>query len=903
MRILATLALLPGLLLAQAAPPAAPTKVTSVEGITEYRLANGLQVLLFPDNSKPTFTVTVTYMVGSRQEGYGETGMAHLLEHLMFKGSAHHGEILAELKAHSATAENATTDYDRTNYFETLNYSAENLHWTLEMEADRMVNSYIAQKDLDSEMTVVRNEFERDENDAANVLEERVLSTAYLWHAYGRAVIGTRSDIEKVPIAALQAFYRKYYQPDNAMLVLAGKFDQDQALAAINATFGAIPKPTRTLTPSYTEEPAQDGEREVTLRRTGGTQIEMMAYHIPAASHPDMAALQILVNLMGDRTSGRLRKALVETKKAVSTSADENMLHDPGYMLFEATVNKDGSLDDVEKTMLNVISGVVTEPPSKDEVDRARTRLLNRTEQSLKNSAAVGRNLSEWASMGDWRLLFLNRDRVEQVTPEDVARVAKLYLKTSNQTIGKFIPEAAPDRTVVTAAPDLEAALRNYTGKAAVEEGEAFDPSPTNIESRVKRITLPSGINMVLLPKKNRGGVVTAQLDLHFGDESSLTGKAIAAQMAGGLLGRGTVKHTRQQLQDEMTRLKIQVRATGGLNGANASITADRASLPDALRLAAEMLRQPTFPESDFEQNRQSSLTRLDSTRTNPQSIVNEQRSRYIAPYPAGDPRATMTAEESQAAIKKVTLDDAKKFYADFYGASNAEFAVIGDFDPAEVQKLVTELFGDWKSPKPYKVITRDWQKLAPVERSTETPDKTDANFTMISTMAMNQDDPDYWAMVLADQMLGGDEKSRLWTRVREREGLSYSVATSFNAGIQEKFASFSGAAICAPQNMDKVETAFKEEIARAVRDGFTAAEFEAARKELLDSQPILRSSDRSLMSSFMNQAHYGWTMQRTIDREAKIASLTVDQVNAAVRKWIDPASFAIFKAGDFAKK
>ncbi len=904
MRILATFALLPGLVLAQAPTPTnAPTKITSVEGITEYRLANGLQVLLFPDNSKPTFTVNLTYMVGSRQEGYGETGMAHLLEHLMFKGSTHHGEILAELTAHGAVNENASTDYDRTNYYETLNFTPDNLRWTLEMEADRMVNSFIAQKDLDSEMTVVRNEFERDENSVANVLEERVLSTAYLWHAYGRAVIGTRSDIEKVPIPALQAFYHKYYQPDNATLVLAGKFDPEQALTVINATLGAVPKPTRTLTPSYTEEPAQDGEREVTLRRTGGTQIEMMAYHIPAAGHPDLAAIEVLVNLMGDRTSGRLRKALVETKKAVSASADRNMLHDPGYMLFEATVNKDGSLDDVERTMLSVISGVVTEPPSKDEVDRARTRLLNATEQSLKNSARVGLDLSEWSSMGDWRLLFLNRDRVEQVTPEDVARVAKLYLKTSNRTIGKFIPEAAPDRAVIAPVPNLEATLRNYTGKAAVEDGEAFDPSPANIESRVTRLTLPSGIKMVLLPKKNRGGVVTAQLELHFGDETSLAGKATAADMAGGLLGRGTLKHTRQQLQDEMTRLKIQVRAGGSLNGANASVTADRASLPDALRLAAEMLRQPSFPESDFEQSRQASLTRIDSGRDNPQNIVNEQRSRYMAPYPAGDPRATMTADERQEALKKVTLDDAKKFYTDFYGASNAEFVVIGDFDSAEVQKLVTELFGDWKSPKPYKIITRAWQKLTPVERSTETPDKTDANFTMVSTVAMNQDDPDYWPMVIADQILGGDEKSRLWVRIREHEGLSYSVGTAFNAGVQEKFASFSGAAICAPENMAKVETAFKEELARAVRDGFTAAEFEAARKQLLEEQPVLRSSDRNLMSSFLNQARYGWTMQRTIDRERQIAALTLDQVNAAARKWIDPASIAIFKAGNFAKK
>jgi len=912
MRILASLALVPGLVFAQtAAPTPAPTKVTSVEGITEYRLANGLQVLLFPDNSKPTVTVNVTYMVGSRFEGYGETGMAHLLEHMMFKGTTHHGEILAELNAHGATNENASTDYDRTNYYETLNSTDENLRWALEMEADRMVNSLIARKDLDSEMTVVRNEFERGENNVGEVLEERVLSTAYLWHAYGRSVIGSRSDIEKVPIEALQAFYRKYYQPDNAMLVVAGKIDPAKTLGWINDTFGAIPKPTRKLTPTYTEEPAQDGEREVVLRRTGGEQIEMMAYHIPAAGHPDLAAIEVLIELMGDRTSGRLHKALVETKKAVSASADENMLHDAGYMLFTARLRKDGSLDDVEKTLEGVIDGVVKEPPSKDEVDRARTRLLNNTEQSLKNSARVGLNLSEWASMGDWRLLFLNRDRVEQVTPEDVARVAKLYLKPSNRTTGKFIPEDAPDRTVVPATPDLEATLRNYTGKAAVEEGEAFDPSPANIEARVQRITLPSGIKLVLMPKKNRGGVVTAQLDLHFGDEKSLFGKATAAQMAEGLLGRGTTKHTRQQLQDEMDRLKIQVRVGGGGRGggggssagASASITASRTTLPDALRLAAEMLREPSFPESDFEQSRQAALVRIETSRTDPQAIATEQRARFVAPYPSGDPRATMTAEERMDALKKVTLDDAKKFYADFYGASNAELVVIGDFDSAEVQKLTGELLGNWKSPAPYKEIARTWQKLTPVERSTETPDKTNAYFTIVSTVAMNQDDPDYLAMVLVDTMTGGDEKSRLWTRVREHDGLSYSVSSSFNAGVQEKFAQFTGAAICAPENMAKVEAAFKEELARIVRDGFTEAELASVKKEILDAQLAGRSQDTRLATSLAQQARYGWTMQRTEDREKKIAALTLAQVNAAARKWIDPASFAIFKAGDFAKK
>src|SRR6266498_2101582 len=210
---------------AAAASAGHPVKVTSVEGITEYKLANGLHVLLFPDQTKQTITVNITYLVGSRNENYGETGMAHLLEHLMFKGTPRHPNIPQELTAHGARP-NGTTWLDRTNYYETFQATEENLRWALDLESDRMVHSFIAKKDLDSEMTVVRNEFELGENSPSAVLFERVVSTAFLWHNYGHSTIGARADIENVPIERLQAFWRTYYQPDNAYLLVAGKLDR-----------------------------------------------------------------------------------------------------------------------------------------------------------------------------------------------------------------------------------------------------------------------------------------------------------------------------------------------------------------------------------------------------------------------------------------------------------------------------------------------------------------------------------------------------------------------------------------------------------------------------------------------------------------------------------------------------
>ena len=328
-------------------------------------------MLLFPDQSKPTVTVNITYLVGSRHESYGETGMAHLLEHLLFMGSKNHPNILQEFAQHG-TVRNGTTWLDRTNYYETFAATDENLKWAIEMEADRMVNSFVAKKDLDSQMTVVRNEFESGENSPSRILLERAMSTAFLWHNYGNSTIGARSDIENVPIERLQNFYKTYYQPDNAVLLVAGKFDEAKTLSLIDSVFSPIPRPARKLQKVYTVEPVQDGERAVTLRRVGDVQLVNALYHVPSGSHPDFAAVDILAEVLGDTPSGRLHKALVESKKASSIFGFSFQLMEPGVAVFGAEVRQESSLDEARDALLTTVENLPATPVTKEEVERAR---------------------------------------------------------------------------------------------------------------------------------------------------------------------------------------------------------------------------------------------------------------------------------------------------------------------------------------------------------------------------------------------------------------------------------------------------------------------------------------------------------------------------------------------------
>ena len=886
---------------APASPPAAPQRVTSVEGITEYQLANGLRVLLFPDNSKQTVTVNITYLVGSRHENYGETGMAHLLEHMVFKGSTNHQQILTELGAHGARP-NGTTSWDRTNYFETFSASDENLRWALSLESDRMVNSFIRKSDLDTEMTVVRNEYEMGENSPMSVLFKRVLAVAYDWHNYGKIPIGARSDIEGVPIERLQAFYRTYYQPDNAILLVAGKIDEAATLKLVQEYFAGIPRPARTLPEMHTVEPVQDGERQVTLRREGDVQALLAAYHVPAGSHPDYAALQVLGQVLADSPSGRLYKGLVETKKAAAVFPANLQLEDPGMFGFAAQVRADSSLDAARVALLDILEKPAASPVTAEEVERARTGILKQIELTLNNSEVVGLTLSDWAGMGDWRLMFVHRDRLRAVKVEDVQRVWAAYLKPANRTVGLFLPTKNPERAANPANPDVLALVKDYKGDAARAAGEEFDPSPANIDARTTRKDVPGGIKLALLPKTTRGGTVFMRLALRYGDVKSLNNLGAVPQATTEMLMRGTSKHTRQQIEDELDRLKARVSTKGWGSGMYLQVETTKENLPTLMPLLAEILREPVFDPKELEQFRSEMLASLEQQRSEPGAIANQAFERTLKPYPKGDIRFVDAIDDSVADIKAVKPEQLARFHKDFFGAQSMQIAVVGDFDAAAFEAQVKQLFGDWKAPKPFTRVTHDYFNVPAQTKSFETPDKANAVFFAGQNLNLSDDDPDYPALVFGNYLLGGGSlNSRLLTRIRVKEGLSYRVASQLAAEPLDKAGGFMAFAIYAPQNLAKLEQAFKEEIDRTLKDGFTDDEIKQGKSGWIQGRNLGRAQDAGLAATLNSYLFIGRTFAWDADFEKKVMALDNAQIQAVLKKYIDPSKFVVMKAGDFA--
>ncbi len=880
---------------------AGATFVRDVEGIHEYRLPNGLQVLLVPDPAKPTVTVNVTYRVGSRHELYGETGMAHLLEHLMFKSTPSIHNVGAELSRRGMDF-NGSTNEDRTNYFETFPADAEPLAWALKTEADRMTHANVLRQELDTEMTVVRNEMESGENDPGAILNQKTRAAAYQWHSYRSDTIGARADVENVNIAHLQAFYRKYYQPDNATLIVAGRFDETATLAQVVREFGRIPKPTRVLEKAWTVEPVQDGEHEVTVRRVGGMQRLEAVYHVPAYASKETAALRVIAQALSDAPTGRLYRRLVEAKLATDVDGYAERKAEPGLLTFDASMRKDQPIDPVQQVFLDTIEGVGREPITEEELKRVKLQFATQIDKMMANPQSLCVGLSSPIAAGDYRLLFQLRDRVAALTLDEVNATARAWIKPSNRTLGRFIPVDAPDRSPLAPLPDVAAAIQGWQPQASLAAVAPFDATPAHIDAATQRFTLPSGMKVALLPKPTRGGTVEVAMMLHGGTPDSLRGKQAAAEMVSRLLGTGTTTRTRAQLADAFRALHTDWHVTmNPVEGVSAGLNTRHDAVVPALALLGEVLREASFTPVEFDRSVQQAIGDLEQEDTDPNSIANRALLRLTDPWPADDIRYTPTVAEGIAGVKALKREDVAALWAAYGGADHAEIAIVGDFDPAAVKAQLLASFGSWRSTQPWVRVVSPMSAVAGQRVAINVKDKANASIVGQLPMPLRDTDPDYPALRVASQVLGESGiGSRLSDRLRQKDGLSYGAGGYLNASSFVANGGITFYAIFAPQNRAKVEQGFAEEIARFARDGITAGELAQAKKGLLLDLATTRADDSRTALRWTGRLDRDRTWQWDADQDARIAAVTLDQVNAAIRKWIVPSRVDWALSGEF---
>ncbi len=724
-------------------------------------------------------------------------------------------------------------------------------------------------------------------------------STAFLWHNYGKSTIGSRADIERVPADRLRAFYKKYYRPDNAILVVAGRFEPTRTLELINGSFGAIARPAHPLPATYTVEPVQDGERVVTLRRGGDIQMVGLLYHGPAGAEESFAAIEAIADILTAEPSGRLYKALVQSGMAAEVQAGTLSLHDPGILEITAKVRTGKPLERVRDRMTSLIEGLATSKITEKEVARFRAKYRRAFKLAFTNSQAIATELSEAIATGDWRLVFLHRDQVDKLTVDQVRKVAARYLVSSNRTVGLFLPTSEPVRAPLEQAPDVAAMLRDYKGGKAIAEGEVFAATVANIEKRTKRSTLKSGMKVALLAKETRGDVVRARLTVRFGTEKDLTGRRVAAGLLADMMRRGTRKHSFQQLKDEWDRLEAQVNFSSQPGELTVNVTTVRDTLPQVLSLVDEVLHSPSFPADQFSVAIKEQLAQLEEQRSRPESQAFVAFQRAITPYPADHPSYVPTIDEEIAATKALGLAQVRRLHG-WLGMSDATLTIVGDFDPAAVQPWLERGWGDWKSPRPFVRIAAKYIPTKPGEQFIDTPDKENALIVMGYAVPMRDDSPDYPAMTAANYVLGGGGfVSRLLSRLRQKDGLSYGAFSFYQADPLDETAVLGAGALLAPQNAAKGMAAALEEFDKLTRQGVPAAELDSAQKGIAKDWSRALADDGFVLG----QLHEGLFLGRTMDfygkRQEAIQALQPAQLNAVIKKYFKRTDIYRVTGGD----
>ncbi|WP_333663726.1 pitrilysin family protein [Chishuiella changwenlii] len=883
------------------------TFVTQVEGIKEYKLGNGLQVLLVPDQSQSNVVVNIVYNVGSKHEGYGEKGMAHLLEHMLFKSTKNLGDIKKMLSDKGGDA-NGTTYYDRTNYYEIFPSNEENLRWSIQMEADRMINATIKQEDLDKEFSVVRNEFEIGENNPTGVLMERIISAGYLWHNYGKSTIGSKEDIERVKSPQLRKFYEKYYQPDNATLIVAGKFDEKKVIEFVNQYFGSIPRPTRVLDEIQTVEPAQDGEKFVEVKRAGDSQSVGAMYHVAPYGDKDYAAIDVLSKILTSDPSGYLYKALVDTHKVAAIFAYSPEVRDASFYYFGAEISKDKNIEQVKTDIRTELDKIGTINYTDEDVQRAKASIIKSIENDKNNTINYAVNLTEIVGSGDYRLGFLYRDNIEKVTKEDIKRVAQKYFKVNNRTIGVFIPTKDEVRVKPNefTNKDITELVSNYKGRAVEKEAKPFEASIKNLKAHFAEGKLSNGLKYGIIDKEIKGEKVVLSFNLPVSNETDLASKGAIGELTAQLLMSGTKKLTKEQIKDQLDALKSSVGFRFSGQTLSVSINTYKNSLDKTMDIVRQIITEPTFPEAELAKTLNEYVTYLDANTNDPQALAFNEISRITSNYPKSSLFYTPSFAELKADLQKVKQADLVNFYKNILGAQNGVVSVVGTNDKAKVEKLLNDTFGKWTSKSTYKKAYQTFTATKKEDKLYNIPDKENATAVGQVSFKMNKESADYPAMVMMNEMLGsgGFLSARLPMRLREKEGISYGAGSyiSIPTDVKTDVASWSYYAFLNPTKRDAVEKAVKEEISLAIKDGFTADELKTNIVSWKNGRTTSLGTDNTLLSLSNNYLLNGISFDDYDKLEKQVDALKVSDVNNVLKKYISLDKLTSVYTGTFNK-
>jgi zinc protease len=907
-------------------------KITEEHGVAEYRLPNGLKVLLVENTTAPVITLLVLYKVGSRNEGVGYTGSTHFLEHMLFKGTKEHnpenGNGIDDLLTQIGAYWNATTWFDRTSYFEVV--PNEYTELCIELEADRMRNLLLRQEDHDSEMSVVRNELERGENYPEDALEKEIYAVAFREHPYHHPTIGWRSDVEGVPMDRLREFYNTFYWPDNATVILVGDFDSAKAMEMMQKHFGKLPKAPKPIPTVYTVEPEQEGERRLEINRAGDLPRYWMAFHVPEAAHKDTYALAALRHILGSayERSSRLYKALIDTSLASDVFARHDDLRDPGLFIIGTTMNPGIEIAAVEVVLEKEIAKIISEAVEAAELDRAKSANRKGTILSQADPSSLAFMLGEAESKADWHWLMEYDDNFDKVTAQDIMRVAKKYLVKNNRTVGTFIPkqeqgdsdEQSHDENCEDDHDDDEECGSPADASAGedskdltpenLKEMLALRPPMVKVEKGEKRIwtfgektiktVLPNGLTLLYLANRGTGSVGISCI-LKAGKFFSRQSNENLAEVVADLLTKGTANYSKLQIAEKLENMGISGSLEFSTDNYRAAfgthvVTED---MPEFMKMLADVMRRPLFLDDELSKTKVEWQARCAEAVVNTKMQAWNQVRRTI--YAPEHPFYEKTFEEQLSDLMSIQSDHLQTAHAALYSPKSTIVTIVGDMDHDEAVRLITENFGDWQGNEPESIFIEQ----APLPKATKRieialADKKSTDIVIAHPTDLRRTGADFYAAKLANAALGQDTiTSRLGNVVRDKAGLTYGIHSAFSDtafGSAPWSITFS----VNPVNVDRALSLVTEVVADYLENGISADELAKESGRAVGSFAVGLASSLGMARALAEFEFLGLGATALDQVVEQYGNVSKEEVDAAMRKYFHPTSAVTAIAGTF---
>lgn len=875
-------------------------------GIEEYRMANGMKILLSEQKAAPVVAFMVLYHVGSRNEAVGYTGATHLLEHMLFKGTptfnARRGTAIATVLHRIGAVFNATTWFDRTNYYEAV--PREHLELVMQLEADRMRNALILDEDREQERIVVRNELERGENDPLNVLEIHTWATAFREHPYHHPTIGWRSDVENVPTERLREFYHTFYWPNNATAIVVGDFDREQVFRWFERHFGAIPPSPHPIPEVYTVEPPQEGERRFLIRRAGEVGAVMLGYHTPEAKHPDIYPLAVLARLLAGGVTTRLYQRLVDGELAVSVRASASHLRDPGLFEITAVLRPGIEHARVEGAIREEIVRLQEERVSEAELERAKNKIEAETFYARDGALQFAFALGEAEASADWRWFIDYVPNVRRVTAEDVQRVAQAYLHEDNLTVGWFVPKNTSGRGAASVGERGGHSLhRPAFFRSEASAGAAGPPSDQSFAKRAVSFTLSNGVRGLIL--ENRANpTVEVRAALFAGRAFEPVEQPELAAVTASMLMRGTERRSKLEIAAWLEDVGAEVHIGANRFLATASATSLSQDVGRLLETLAEVLREPTFPEEELVKLKSQMIGQIRRSQEHTGVRAFERFSQLL--YDRSSPFYEPSASERVASIEAMTVEDVRRFYRARYGPRHLVLVIVGDVGAAEIAERIRQQFGDW-SPEPTEDPRAMWARMpraslpeAPFREVIYMPDKANVDVILGHAGRLRRTDPDYVAAIIGNAALGYSTlSSRLGVRVRDQEGLTYGIISRF---FEPSFLDgpWGVSVTVNPENVERAIASTMEVLTRYVAEGITPQELEDEKSAFVGSFLVGLGTNGGIAAQLLLAEVFGFGPAYLDHLPEQVRALTREEVNAAIRTYLHPERLITVIAGEY---